>query len=165
MEIRSTTEDDWELLRDVRLRALADAPHAFATTLEQALAEPDALWRDWAAARRWGAAAQQTFLAVDDGNAVGLVAAFLEEDMPEHAHLVAMWVDPRLRGRGIGSALVERVAEWARTVGAVAVELWVADWNDAARRLYERLGFRPTGDAQPLPSAPEFTELRMVRGL
>jgi ribosomal protein S18 acetylase RimI-like enzyme len=44
---------------------------------------------------------------------------------------------------------------------ASEVVLWVADHNDAARRLYERLGFRPTGESQPLPSNPARSESRM----
>jgi ribosomal protein S18 acetylase RimI-like enzyme len=38
------------------------------------------------------------------------------------------------------------------------VVLWVADHNTAARFLYERVGFRPTGERQPLPSNPALTE-------
>jgi ribosomal protein S18 acetylase RimI-like enzyme len=34
----------------------------------------------------------------------------------------------------------------------------VADQNTAARRLYERIGFRPTGERQPLPSNPARSE-------
>jgi ribosomal protein S18 acetylase RimI-like enzyme len=38
------------------------------------------------------------------------------------------------------------------------VVLWVADHNRAAWTLYEQIGFRPTGERQPLPSNPTLTE-------
>jgi ribosomal protein S18 acetylase RimI-like enzyme len=34
----------------------------------------------------------------------------------------------------------------------------VADHNRAAWTLYEQIGFRPTGERQPLPSNPTLTE-------
>ena len=40
IEIRPMRADDWERVRRVRLRALADAPDAFATTLESAQKRP-----------------------------------------------------------------------------------------------------------------------------
>ena len=45
MEVRETHAADWEALRRLRLRALADAPRAFASTLEAELAFPDDVWR------------------------------------------------------------------------------------------------------------------------
>ncbi|HZQ37096.1 MAG TPA: GNAT family N-acetyltransferase, partial [Dehalococcoidia bacterium] len=49
MEIRAVRPDEAALLRDVRLRALADAPEAFLTTLDEALAYPEQVWRERAA--------------------------------------------------------------------------------------------------------------------
>ncbi len=36
--------------------------------------------------------------------------------------------------------------------------LWVADHNIPAWLLYERVGFQPTGERQPLPSNAALTE-------
>jgi len=47
---------------------------------------------------------------------------------------------------------------WARDRQAREVILWVAEQNTAACRLYERIGFRPTGARQPLASNPALTE-------
>jgi ribosomal protein S18 acetylase RimI-like enzyme len=71
---------------------------------------------------------------------------------------VSMWVDPGYRRRGVGRALVDQAVRWAVERRAREVILWVADHNSAARRLYERIGFRPTGEGQPLPSNPAVTE-------
>jgi ribosomal protein S18 acetylase RimI-like enzyme len=45
------------------------------------------------------------------------------------------------------------------------VHLWVTETNPHARALYERLGFTPTGERQPLPSDPSIGEIAMSRTL
>jgi ribosomal protein S18 acetylase RimI-like enzyme len=76
-----------------------------------------------------------------------------------------MWVSPRARGHGVGEALVSAVTGWAAARGFAAVHLWVTETNSPARRLYERCGFKPTGERKPLPSDPSLHELAMRRPL
>ena len=83
--------------------------------------------------------------------------------VPGELELVSMWVRPQARGRQVGSALVEAVMAYARARPVARVHLWVTETNKAARRLYERCGFTPTGERQPLPSDPALMELAMVR--
>ena len=61
------------------------------------------------------------------------------------AVLTALWVDPSVRNRGVGGALVGAVEEWARDEGYDQVLLWVTEVNHNAERLYERHGFTRTG--------------------
>jgi ribosomal protein S18 acetylase RimI-like enzyme len=136
------------------LRALADAPDAFASTLEKETALPEQVWRQ----RAKGGPASVSFIAWEGGDGIGLAAIFAVDDAPERMHLVGMWVDPRHRRRGVARALVERAVRWAEQRQAREVILWVADHNTAARMLYERVGFRPTGQRQPLPSNPILSE-------
>lgn len=49
------------------------------------------------------------------------------------------------RGRGLGSALIAALAAEAQARGYRSLRLDVADQNDRARALYERLGFDPAG--------------------
>jgi predicted GNAT family acetyltransferase len=56
-----------------------------------------------------------------------------------------VWVAPRLRGQGIGQRGTAAVVEYARTVIAPVVSLYVNDYNGAARAAYERVGFRQVG--------------------
>jgi pimeloyl-ACP methyl ester carboxylesterase/GNAT superfamily N-acetyltransferase len=154
MEARQARAADWEALRDLRLRALADAPEAFASTLEAELALPAEEWRRRAA----GGPASARFIAREGDAEVGLAAIFAEPAVPGRMHLVSMWVDPRHRRRGVARALVDQALRWAAERQAREVILWVVDHNTAARNLYERAGFRPTGERQPLPSNPELTE-------
>jgi RimJ/RimL family protein N-acetyltransferase len=57
------------------------------------------------------------------------------------------------------------VIGWARARNATSVHLWVTERNIPARRLYERCGFSPTAERQPLPSDPSVTEVGMTRPL
>ena len=156
MEIRRTTEDDWERLRDVRLRALAEAPYAFGSTLERERDRTEAGWREWAGRGRWGNGV--TFVADEGDRFVGLASGFPEEDEPDAVHIVAMWVDPSVRRTGLARALIDAVVAWARDAEAKAVHLWVADGNDPASALYHSYGLQPTGTRQPLPSNPAVGE-------
>lgn len=60
----------------------------------------------------------------------------------DEVHLLNVAVDPARRRQGIGRALVEDVLAYARAHDASKVLLEVRASNDAALRLYERLGFQ-----------------------
>ena len=154
MDVRQAQAADWQALRQLRLRALADAPEAFASTLEAEEALLDEVWRQ----RAEGGPSSANFIAHQGGVDLGLAAVFAEPDAPGRMHLVSMWVDPGYRRRGVARALVAQAVCWAVERRAREVILWVADHNSAAHRLYERVGFRPTGDRQLLPSNPAVTE-------
>jgi ribosomal protein S18 acetylase RimI-like enzyme len=126
--------DDWATFRDIRLAALADAPHAFSSRLatETLLDEPK--WRAKLETRA-------QFLARDE-TVLGTAGAFREGHTIQ---LISMWVAPIARHRGVGAALVERVVEHAREVGSPSVVLRVRVGNDEAERLYARCGFHRTG--------------------
>ena len=105
------------------------------------------------------------WLARDGDTVVGLVAGYRTEGDGDVRHLVSMWVHPAARGSGTAARLVEAVCAWAAGDGGRVLSLWVADGNDRARRLYERLGFTATGERQPLPSDPRVGEERLERRL
>ena len=52
-----------------------------------------------------------------------------------------LYVDPHLRGRGIGTGLLEKAQRLAELSGAKALLLEVADVNPEAARLYQARGF------------------------
>jgi ribosomal protein S18 acetylase RimI-like enzyme len=62
-------------------------------------------------------------------------------------HLWAFAVLPALQGLGIGTALMREAERLilAEPRGASVVEVGVDEWNQNARRLYERLGYRSMG--------------------
>ena len=56
-----------------------------------------------------------------------------------------VWVHPSLRGQGLSVGGTAAVAALARAQVAPVVSLYVNDFNTAARRAYERVGFRRVG--------------------
>jgi ribosomal protein S18 acetylase RimI-like enzyme len=160
--VRELTEDDWELLRDVRLTALAESPDAFESTHAQEAAFGEEQWRG-----RISGPAVLFFAHEDPEPAVstapaGLAGVYAEDGT---ADLISMWVRPSARGLGVGEALVTAAASWAMAHDFGALYLWVTESNASARRLYERCGFTPTGERRPLPSDPALPEIRMGRTL
>jgi ribosomal protein S18 acetylase RimI-like enzyme len=88
-------------------------------------------------------------------------AGELGEDVHDRVHRV----DPAQRRGGAGRMLTEAVLDWARQEGFQVIELWVAEGNDRAAKLYERCGFAATGTRRPLPSDPARAAIEMARAL
>ena len=156
MEIRPTRPDEWARLRVIRLAALAESPTAFLSTLAEAEKHPDDTWKQ----RATPSEDQASFAAVDDDSWLGMCAVRRHEPA---AQLVAMWVDPARRHRGVGAALVAATLEWCRVRGIATMFLWVNEANAPALALYRRAGFEPTGERQRLDSHPGQFEIAMSR--
>ena len=154
VEIREATLADLAEVRTVRLRALRNAPYAFASTYEREAAFDDA---EWVQRLTSGSA---TFLARTNGTTVGICSGLPPSDGA--VELVAMWVDPEVRGSGVAADLVRAVLAWATEQRANRLHLWVAGNNEHAKRFYEKSGFVLTGERQPLPSDPTVPEFGMV---
>ena len=171
--VRRILASEAERIRALRLRALSDplASVAFLETRENAEAHPASFWTERAAAGalsdrgaqfvaeagdQWVGTA--TVLAPDAGS----VDYFGRAHRAERALLVAVWIDPDWRGRGILPALVDAAAEWARARGRAELALDVHRDNPRARAAYGRLGFTATGETTETPNG---VELEMVRGI
>ncbi len=158
--VRAIGADEWALARDLRLAALADAPDAFTSTLEGTRAIGDDEWR-----RRLAAADgsnEVVLVAMVDGAPAGLVRGAVGDDGVE---ITAMWVAPGARRRGAGAALLDALAEWARSRGARSATLFVAVTNEAALALYRKAGFEPTGERGILREGSGIEVIQLRAGL
>jgi GNAT superfamily N-acetyltransferase len=143
--------------RAIRLASLQEAPYAFGSTYEAEVGASEDSWRRRLSDRT-------RFVAEVDGKVVGTVGAGPGE-FDGAAALTALWVDPGFRGRGVGSALVDAVVDWAKGKGFNQVLLWVTEVNENAQRLYERHGFARTGrmvEVRPREPAVEYEMAKVL---
>jgi ribosomal protein S18 acetylase RimI-like enzyme len=141
VHVRRLTPDDALVLREIRLRALAETPENFGSLVAVERAKSDDDWRAWLTERAW-------FAAFDGDTAVALVCGW-----PGAAEwlVFSMWVAPQLRGHGLAARLMDAVRAAAGEAGAQAIALHVFEGNGRARRVYERLGFALTGQSEDVP--------------
>ncbi len=146
--VRATTEEDWEILKTVRLAALQDSPAAFGLSHAAAAAYSEQQWRERASHET-----QPAFLlAIHQQQAVGLIGDAVS---PAHEyHLLAMWVHPKSRGKGIGGRLVDAIKIRALERGYRRVVLSVSPNNTPATALYSRRGFVFLPEWEDLASHP-----------
>jgi ribosomal protein S18 acetylase RimI-like enzyme len=87
--------------------------------------------------------------ATSPARVVGFVVATVEPTIPiyrvrEVGFIHDLYVDPEYRNEGIGRSLVMRLLERFREIGVAQIRLETAMPNDAARKLFESCGFRPS---------------------
>lgn len=88
-------------------------------------------------------------VAVDDGRIVGNMGfegGTLAEE--RHAGTFGLSVARGHRGRGVGTALLEALLDWAPTAGITRIQAWTWANNPGALALYERMGFEREGVAR-----------------
>jgi GNAT superfamily N-acetyltransferase len=102
----------------------------------------------------------ETVLVADSGrDVVGLLSVWTQLPLwrarPE-ARVTAMVVRAEVRGRGVGTALMERAVQWARDAGCAGIELTsgARAEREPAHRFYEGFGFRRTSYGFWLPLTP-----------
>jgi len=167
MHLRRLASHEVDLHRDLRLRALRDAPDSFGDTLAEAAAQPQSYWEDLTRSVT-EPDRHVMFLACRGEAVLGSTYGLLDRGRTETGRVGGMWVDAAWRGRGVGRALLEAVFHWAREGGLKRLELWAPAHNPAAIALYSRAGFEATGPRCPLPSNPSLWIIAMeaeVRGV
>ncbi|MCI4062588.1 GNAT family N-acetyltransferase [Micromonospora sp. R77] len=161
IELRALTPDDWPIWRELRLAALAEAPHAFGSRLAdwQGDGDREERWRG-----RLDIPGSYNVVALLAGEPVGM-ASGVPTGEPGVVELISMWVAPAGRGRGVGDTLVRDVERWARRVDAEVLRLSVAHGNAPATALYERHGLAYTGEVGELMPDGVHRERVMAKAL
>jgi GNAT superfamily N-acetyltransferase len=113
------------------------------------------------------APAKALWVAERAGRIVGSVFAIPYEGSAEVAQLRMLYVEPDMRGQGLGATLVGQVIAFAREHGYRRVRLWTQENLLSARRIYAAAGFRKVGDSEPHHSfgkdlVSEFWELELA---
>jgi GNAT superfamily N-acetyltransferase len=151
-----------ELHRELRLQALKDSPGSFRETFAEAAERPISYWQELSRSVT-DAEAHVMFVAVEASGPVGSVYGLRDRERSDVGRVGGMWVRSELRRRGVGSALLNEIFDWARQCSFRQLALWAPAQSHAAVSLYRRAGFRETANRRPLANdvAVEIVEMRV----
>jgi GNAT superfamily N-acetyltransferase len=156
--VRAVRAGEGPRLRELRLRAMADAPEVFGSTPEHEAQLAEEHW----SALAGGGEEVGVYVAIDGEGWVGMAAGRWFERERGIVQLWGMWVEPDRRGERIGERLVGSVRGWATAHRARFMRLGVMDASPAIG-FYERLGFVLTGETKPLVRDPSVLAVYMAR--
>jgi predicted GNAT family acetyltransferase len=88
-------------------------------------------------------ASGRSFARIEDGRV--LFKAEVGASTSVACQIQGVWVDPSMRGTGLGTAGTAAVVRLARRYVAPVVSLYVNSFNTPARRAYEKVGFTRIG--------------------
>lgn len=74
------------------------------------------------------------------------IGFFALREEPDHVYVQTIQLVASERGRGLGTQIMAHIAQLAADAGVGAVRLRVLRSNAAARRFYDRLGYRAIAD-------------------
>ena len=141
MTVRRLDEADADAYQALRLRGLQEAPEAFGSSYEEEADRP----REVVAERLSGVLGAAVYGAFGGGGALVGIGAVRREPQRKARHragIFGMYVAPEARGRGVGRAILQALADHARTLeGVERLDLGVTVSNAAARGLYAAFGF------------------------
>ncbi len=160
IRIRRIRPGDGLILRELRLRSLADAPDAFGQPLSEARVRPEGEW-DRSARQSSRGNNRIWLIAETSERTVGLVQG--RRRRPSTLLLFSMWVDPSARRLGVGRMLIESLEAWAVGWHAAQTILWVLGANESAIEFYRDLGFTPVRGGHDAESGARFGALAMRR--
>ncbi|ENX43134.1 GNAT family N-acetyltransferase [Acinetobacter sp. NIPH 2100] len=133
--VRLTVEEDWKILQTIRLESLLDSPDVFAAHYAVVEKYSESEWRDRASHN----SKYHYFLAIVGTRAVGIIGGI--RNAVHEFNLVAMWVNPEFRGRGVADLLISAIKNLAISKGHSRIVLSVSPHNSRAVGLYSRHDF------------------------
>ena len=139
MQIRALGPEDWEAFRDLRLIALKTDPTHFGSTYEREVEFDEETWRD-----RVSRQGKEMFGLYDGERMIGLTGIITDPELDEGhtAILVASFLLPEYRGRGLSAMLFEARFAWARAQQHITKILtYVRTSNTPSKRAIEGHGF------------------------
>jgi ribosomal protein S18 acetylase RimI-like enzyme len=144
LRIRKATMDDFEGLFELKLESRKEA-----TKFNKKLAPIETVKDRYESylkkdlSSEWRA----VFIAVEDGNVVGMVLGKIFRSMYIQGHertgyISNLYVKKEFRKKGVGKKLTDALIDWFKSKDTVALTLEVYESNKLAKNFYHKLGFK-----------------------
>jgi len=135
--IRELCDDEWPIYSALRLESLRDCPNFFGGKVDVEEKYSPQEWINWLSPNR-----QALFGLFDEDMPIGLTGLLVLSEGPSAIHLVASYIRPAYRGRGLSHMLYEARIKWAVKNGAWKKAVTRhREGNEASRRANQKHGF------------------------
>lgn len=141
LEIVTLAVDEWPAYKQLRIEAVSDSPQAFGSNREQQLTHPDSFWQKRLEDAALGQG-QWLLFARCNGALAGMIGAYQDEETPQEATVISVYVSPSARGRGISTLLMRAILDELRKAGIQKAWIGVNIEQKAALHLYLKSGFQ-----------------------
>lgn len=134
----------WEEYKALRLEGLQSDPFAFGRTYEEEVNKTKAEWQE----RLEENEDEFLLFAEADGKLIGMVGSYFEtKSKAQHiANLIAFYVNPDYRGKGVGEALLQAAIKRIVETGRIhKIRLSVNVTQTPAIEAYKKVGFEQVG--------------------
>lgn len=140
-------ENQWDLLKSLRLQSIHEDPSSFWEKLEDVESYKDEYWIDLAS-KMTKPDGSICFIAYANGEAIGVIYGIVKS---EYEHRIGgLWVNTTYRGKSVASNLIQYVVNWAKGRNCdTEIKLWSPD-NDTAL-FYKKNKFVLTGEVMTHP--------------
>lgn len=162
--IRRATMKDLDTLVSLRRAEQTE----FGLTDRTILDKADRVFHRWAHSRMKTKRLMAWLAEKSNGMVVGCGCVWLQPIHPNplrkrtrRPYLLSMYTDPKSRGRGIATRIVQTAMDWASRQGYHTLALHASDMG---KGVYKRLGFRPTSEMRVQLDNPGPARSRGARG-
>jgi RimJ/RimL family protein N-acetyltransferase len=168
LELRAPTDDDLVALLDIARQGVHDPslmPFEFAwTDLPSPEFEASFLRYFWGTRASWSVEAWKLPLAVIlAGRPIGIQEVGATRFATLRAVETGSWLGLRHQGQGMGTEMRAAVLAFAfEGLGATTAASCALDGNEASRRVSEKLGYRPNGEALVAPRGQPVVQHRYL---
>ncbi len=148
--------EEWERLREIRIRALIENPEAFGANLAEVKAQSKEVWLKLYEKEDY-------LVASINGVDVGMLyIEVLKGDHGATCWIGGCWTDPKFRGNGVMRAIFNYIDKHAQEKGWIRQGLGVWVDNLVAINSYKSLGFTFAGEKMPGSKEGKFFQ-HMIR--
>jgi RimJ/RimL family protein N-acetyltransferase len=111
VRIAALREEDWEILKAIRLKALQSDPGVFSSNYADEAKYEDYKWRSMLQEKN-----VQIFALFDKDKAIGMTGVAIDRGDPsgQRAVLWGSWLEPAYRKQGLSVLMYEARIDWAR---------------------------------------------------
>lgn len=140
--IEQLEQDDWQLLKAIRLEALSLEPNSFGSNYQKEAPYEEQEWRAFVGNGKDRA----IFVLKGDDEVIGVTGIVRSGEQQQEAVLIASYIRREHRGKGLSRLLYEARLNWASRNNFSSVIVSHRESNIASKMANQKFDFQYTGE-------------------